>query len=289
MEPTYLSTTFQELEALFNNVLSIKWLNIVQKPPTFLEISGYPDYENVCSNIYQFFLLEQHHGFGNLFLSALDDCVENQDLTMDDYRVLREVTTDKGGRIDILLEQVDTDEKVSKAILIENKIFHTLDNDLNDYLDSYKHIDDRFLIVLTLKETKVNEPFINITHQQWIRNIQRRLGDSLITSNLKYLALLQDFIQHIQGYFEKSIEMDAIKYLHENGDKIDQIKLLEKEGLNYIAEDIGKNIIGTNWSWGRIIPSGLQIPRANKPILGYVFFNRIFIEHEIHHSNLVER
>ncbi len=280
MENTLLIKTTEELKALFQDALAIKWLDIEEKQPTFMDISGYPHFENVCSNIYQFFLTEKHHGLGSLFLSALDDCVEGVDLNMDDYIVSREVYTDEGGRIDIVIEQFDDDENISKAILIENKIYHTLENKLQDYWDTYSKVADKVLIVLTLKEMEVQEPYINVTHQQWIKAVKNRLGDAISSSSLKYLALLQDFIQHMENYYEKSIEMDALNYLYDNGEKIEQIKLLEKEGMNYIADEIGKKIVDTKWEWGRIILSGMRIPRSNKPIIGYVYFNKIFIDHE---------
>lgn len=280
MENKLLIKTTDELKALFQDALAIKWLDIEVKQPTFMDISGYPHFENVSSNIYQFFLKEMHHGLGSLFLSALDDCIDGADLSMDDYIVSREVYTDMGGRIDLLIEQLDENGNPIKVVLIENKIYHTLDNNLKDYWDTYSSVNDRTLIVLTLKEKEVREPFINVTHQQWIKAVKNRLGNVISGSNLKYLTLLQDFIQHMENYYEKSIEMDALNYLYDNGEKIEMIKLLEKEGMNYIAVEIGKKIVDTQWEWGRIIPSGLQIPRANKPILGYIYFNKIFIEHE---------
>ncbi len=44
----------------------------VERPRTFMEIAGYPHYENACSNILAFFMdPEEPHGLGTLVLDAL--------------------------------------------------------------------------------------------------------------------------------------------------------------------------------------------------------------------------
>lgn len=44
------------------------------RPQTFMEIAGYPHYENACSNFLAFFFdPEGPHGLGNLFLHSLMD------------------------------------------------------------------------------------------------------------------------------------------------------------------------------------------------------------------------
>lgn len=274
----YLEKSYLELEEVFKDMLSIPYIDIEESLPTFLEIAGYPDYENVISNIYQFFLNDVNHGFGRLFLEALDDCIKDKDILVDDYQVRREVYTNKGGRIDLVIEELDSEGNVTKAILIENKIYHSLNNDLSDYLETYAQTKDVTLIVLSLNELDVESPFINITHSQWVSMVEARLGKYMINANLKYLTLLQDFIQHFNRYYEKRIDMDAIKYMFENGHKITQIKLLEQEGIKYIGDEIGKILLQTKWKWGRIIPSGLQIQWDDEPIIGYLNYGNIFNE-----------
>ena len=44
----------------------------VKREQTFMEIAGYPHFENVCSNILAFYLQPcNNHGFGTLFLDVL--------------------------------------------------------------------------------------------------------------------------------------------------------------------------------------------------------------------------
>lgn len=103
-----------------------------ERRPTFMEISGYPHYENVCSNILVFFFdPSEPHGLGTLFLDALASigCIKEPDWsTGADIQVDREVVTSSGNRIDLLIKSH------SHAILIENKIFAGTDyNPLGDY------------------------------------------------------------------------------------------------------------------------------------------------------------
>ena len=112
-------------------------------PPTFLEISKYPNNENAISNILSFYLdPENEHRLGTIFLDALIDCFPELNEGADpllhspsNIEVIREVSTNSKKRIELL---INTDEI---TIGIENKIFHDLHHDLVDYklfLDSFK-------------------------------------------------------------------------------------------------------------------------------------------------------
>jgi PD-(D/E)XK nuclease superfamily len=93
----------------------------VERPRTFMEIAGYPHYENVCSNILAFFMdPEESHGFGPLVLDALTSIgngAETERMIGASVSVDREVVTSKGNKIDLL---ITSDNHV---VLIENKIY----------------------------------------------------------------------------------------------------------------------------------------------------------------------
>jgi hypothetical protein len=86
---------------------------------TFLEISGFPHYENVISNILCFFFdTEETHRFNDFLLKSLLECYDSE-IVLDNLTtnfVQKEVVTQKQKRIDILIE---TDEII---VAIENKI-----------------------------------------------------------------------------------------------------------------------------------------------------------------------
>ncbi len=109
---------------------------------TFLDIAGFPHYENVISNIYAYYLdKDNSHGFDDLFLNALinaikkkaSDSFEPKLKYLDDWNewaVSREETVE-GKRIDILLTETSGDRET--FIIIENKVFAELYNPLDIY------------------------------------------------------------------------------------------------------------------------------------------------------------
>lgn len=103
----------------------------VERPRTFMEIAGYPHYENVCSNILKFFMdPEESHGLGTLVLDALARAAKidvTEGSMSSNVSVDREISTDAGNRIDILITS-DT-----HSILIENKIHAVANNPFKDY------------------------------------------------------------------------------------------------------------------------------------------------------------
>ena len=103
----------------------------ISRPQTFMEIGGYPHYENVCSNFLAFFFdPEGPHGLGSLFLNALAGSVGIEGVEgglEGNVSVEREVSTEAGNRIDILIRSD------SNAVLIENKIFAAVANPFEDY------------------------------------------------------------------------------------------------------------------------------------------------------------
>lgn len=92
----------------------------VERPRTFMEIAGYPHYENVCSNILAFFMdPEESHRLETLVLDALasaGNIAAADEGVGGSVSVEREIVTDAGNRIDILIESDD------RAILIEQDL-----------------------------------------------------------------------------------------------------------------------------------------------------------------------
>ena len=64
-----------------------------QSNPTYMEIAGYPHYENVCSNVLSFFFdTKQSHDLNDLVIKSLldtvDETISNKyDLTTFDIRI----------------------------------------------------------------------------------------------------------------------------------------------------------------------------------------------------------
>jgi hypothetical protein len=152
----------------------------ITRSPTFMEVSGYPHYENVCSNILAFFLdPKNQHGFEGLLLDALAEAGPIDGITEGSYAnvsVERESTTDRGNRIDILIES-DT-----LLIVIENKIFHDVANPFEDYTAFVNQRNTsgkaiyKFLLTLDRNDTGTVYGFRNLTYSRFIDAIRHYIG-----------------------------------------------------------------------------------------------------------------
>jgi hypothetical protein len=223
---------FQELLDKFNTLPKVE-----TTPPTFMEIAGYPHYENVCSNILAFFFdTEEQHEYKDLFLNSLLKCVDEELLSKDitTLNVIREMPTDKGNRIDLI---IDTEEVV---IGIENKIWAGLYNDLEDYsnflINKFKK--ETVKIVLSLKkvpEFQLSAGFVNVTYSEFFENVKQDLGNQLISKNNRYLFQLIDFIETMQNHTKnRMMNEKTLKFFIEEKEQIDNFLNEHEKVKNYI-------------------------------------------------------
>ena len=175
----------------------------VEHPRTFMEIAGYPHYENTCSNILAFFIdPAESHGLGTLVLDTLASAVgiDVAERSMSsNVSVGREIGTDAGNRIDIL---ITSDEHV---ILIENKIHATANNPFGDYaayLDRVADGRNKRKILLTLYPTSSgsNWDFTNLTHGEFVGQIRSLLGHYVSNANARYLTMFLDFLNTLENF-----------------------------------------------------------------------------------------
>ena len=194
--------------------------------PTFLEITRYPHYENVCSNILEFFLdPKKPHGLGTLFLDAIASLcsIENQQGIRSNVEVTREVKTEAGNYIDILVRS-DT-----HAVLIENKIWHTKDNPSDDYAEHlgslvqpYKH-----KLLLTLKpdgDTAREWGFKNVTHEQLVYKVRELLGAYIAAADTRYLTFMLDFLKTLDNLREgMAMDPEFLEFAKSNQPDIESL------------------------------------------------------------------
>ena len=192
----------------------IELLNDYESLPGTLEsksifdVTGYPHYENVCSNILAFYLdPNNEHGLGNLLFSSLMNLADGNESQPNIIQIDRERLTNKGNRLDIVIE---TENQV---IGIENKIFHYLNNDLPDYSDS---ADDwaklnqlkSIKIILSIRNEQESSGFICVTYEQFWAKIRERLGNYISTSSQKWILYLVDFMSTIEKFNGENMELD---------------------------------------------------------------------------------
>jgi hypothetical protein len=203
----------------------------IARPQTFMEIGGYPHYENVCSNFLAFFFDPKGpHGLGNLWLEALMSSVDSpgaEGILGGDVSVEREVATEVGNRIDLLI----TSE--THALLIENKIFAAAANPFEDYAaymaklknesgDAYQD-GNKSKILLTLYPSREGTKwgFVNVTHADLAGAVRSRLGLHVSEADTRYLTLMLDFLNTIENLGKGTrMNQEFINLLAERSDEV---------------------------------------------------------------------
>ncbi len=202
-----------------------------------MEIAGYPHYENVCSNILAFFMdPEESHGLGTLVLDALasvGNIAAADEGLGGTVSVQREVITDEGNRIDLLIE---SDNRVA---LIENKIYASAINPFDDYADYLDRIaGDRkkHKLLLTLYPTNEGSDwhFENLTYEEFVERIRSLLGGYVSSADARYLMMFLDFLNTLES-LRRGTRMDQ-KFVKLLAERSDDIKHLFAELKSFRSE-----------------------------------------------------
>lgn len=166
----------------------------------YFSVSGYPHYENVASNILQFFFDSRaSHGMKDLWLSALLECYkEKKEINIDDTEVIsieREYPCEEQKRIDLLIETTQ------HIIVIENKIYATLDNPLELYHRAVEKMNEQkslVEIVLSVRAEQDQKGFINIRYDDFLDRVQTKVGYYLAKVDYKWIIFMNEFIQNLR-------------------------------------------------------------------------------------------
>ena len=241
-----------ELNEITRLLLDFQKMPRPKRTRTFLEISGYPHYENVCSNILKFYLEPNNeHGLKDLILNSLVQLADKDfkiDCDFEQVEVHRELQTLAGNRLDLLIE---TENYV---IGIENKIYHFLNNDLNDYSQtvlSYCGQNDKKPINIILSLYKLSsqqdiekaraDNFINITYENLFSNIKKNIGSYLSHSNPTYSIYLTDFMKSIQNLKPATMENKVLwNFFRDNSEIVQELTDKFSEYKNFVFSKTDK-------------------------------------------------
>lgn len=228
-------------------ILLSEFDNLPKKAPreeSFISICGFPSREKVSSNILAFFLdTHREHNLKNLFVKSLLESVGlNANDYPEDFESETEVYTKKGYYIDLLLRS----EQIN--IVIENKLYADLYNDLDDYYERAKEGRDKPVgIVLSLfpideskrKEANGSEKYYFVTYEDFFSKVKENIGNYLEEANPKYIPFLLDYFYNI-GNLERGENMDKefLEFLRKNDN--------EKLSLEFISkiEEFKSNLRG---------------------------------------------
>lgn len=237
-----------KLEKYTELLTEFKKINLTKKPisRTFMQISGYPHFENVCSNILSFFFTtDEEHGFKELFFQSLLESINESGMQLDNVSAEREVYTDNNKRLDILL----TNDTV--IVGIENKIFSEVSNDLTEYANMIQQKakgQKVITIILSLKdESQIAKAYNykNVTYDILFEKVKQNLGNYIDAANSSWIIYLRDFIQTILKLKGGIYDMDnqIIDFIKNNNEDIklflnecNEIKKWMKNETQHVSE-----------------------------------------------------
>ena len=219
--------------------------NEIIKNNNYIEVAGFPHYENVMSNILAFFFdTHEEHNLNDLFVKSLLEVYKNKtniDINTENFNMytntIREYGTPKGNRLDIVISG-------NYIIGIENKIYADLYNDLDDYYNALCQfgngevkIDEVVPIVLSLYDKEINDKhFVNITYTELINSINSNIGNYVFEGNNKWLLFYKEFALNVLAIkgddkMDNLINIEYNKFLSNNEE-------IMKKVYNLIDEDI---------------------------------------------------
>lgn len=198
-------------------------------------------YENPTTDILAFFLDDnESHGLGSLVIEALVAILPEEYKKIDCSLILppeREVRTETGKRIDLLLENQQW------IMVIENKIFHEKNNPFKDYElhitgDGKNYFKDKENIFIILSPSgfvpKKCSKWIGISYLSLINSIKDKLSNYFVSEPLnKWVILLREFILHLENIMSKpDISEDSINFILANLAKIKEAQNMQDNALN---------------------------------------------------------
>lgn len=242
-----MSDTIKEFEQLLSEFENVPALP--HRDPTFLEICEFPHREVICSNILCFFFnSNREHNLKDLFARSLLELIEGKESSNRNYYCTKEVPiTNKDNtenkRIDLVITSGDT------GIVIENKIYAKLNNDLQTYFGYISEYKNKYCVVLSLHvideevkqdyKDKDNIDFKFITYKKFFEQIKKNIGFYMEKADKKYLTFLLDFMENIDNLREGyEVDKDFIEFLNQNGHGDATVNLINRvnEFNNYLSK-----------------------------------------------------
>ena len=247
-----------------------------ERKKTIMDIAGIDHLETKWSSIYAYFFNpREKHGLGTLFYDSLSEILQkkepNKKIQMNDFSVkTEEPAREEDGStkfIDILLSDGEY------AIIIENKVNAPLYNPLQTYWDSIKIEDSKkcgiVLSLYDLNASKYNSNYLNITHEELIKQVQNNLHKHYLSADSKALMFLQDFIQNIYNQ-RNTMDKNILNFYYkgDNHTKINNLAKIRNNIINVLSEQIEDDIMNTLLS-----ENGLKLKVIKKKNNRYTYYS----------------
>ena len=221
---TETQTNAQAVESYLKLLLAFRSLPKSSRGRTFMEVSGYPHYENVASNILAFYFdPAAEHGLKDLLLSAFFQMAGVKEAPLlGKVKLYREWATDESKRIDLIVDGE------AFTIGIENKIYHWLANDLEQYsqvIDRYGR--EKSIIikaVLGLRDAgQLKGGFTSYTYAQLWQQVRALLGSYISNADPKWVSYLIDFMETTTNLAGENMQLQKTDHFF-----IEQHDVIEK-------------------------------------------------------------
>lgn len=233
-----MDNSLQELNSWLSGCKDIPPKRLRQR--TLLDIVGINHRENSWSDIYAYFFNpKEKHKLGRLFIDSFNTLIEQKyglkPLKLESFTISREKANDNKKRIDLLIKNEE------EALIIENKVYAGVYNDLSSYWESVKvpEINKRG-VILSLVPIKNTNIFINITHKEFANEIIKNIPTYFQSADSKSLLLLQEFVQNIynETYAMNEEELKFYYQDESNRIKINRLSEIRSNVINHIRNSI---------------------------------------------------
>jgi len=241
MHPTYyLSMNPSTLTDLIPGEIPI----FRQVHPSLISVLRAHSEVNLSNLLAYFFRGDYKPVLQETFLTALVDSIESLDSVFlnriigGEYKaveVLTEYVTGGGGRIDILIVDHSQRESQRTAIIIENKLYHELNNDLDDYFYTVSNDFDILtkniaVVVLSLKPYEADHPenvnWANVLHSDLKKGVSTLKSEESMLSDPRALQLVEEYEKHIDDLYLESFSFgnpDCFEFYFENREPINAL------------------------------------------------------------------
>lgn len=208
----------------------------------FLDILDKGTHENTISNVFAYFLdPSSSPHLAPLFLKSLLEIVgsksQNKDLEFTEYEVLRELSTSENGRIDLVIHSA----LGQSAIIIEAKIYHSLENDLDDYWNRFAYPEHKkvgvVLSLFPLTEIKINNPnFVSVTYTEWLSKIREMdIGEYISVRNRIYF---EDLERNMTNLTKATTMNERISFYLQNPKLVQAAVASQNETFDFILANL---------------------------------------------------
>jgi len=267
-----------ELEIARNLLDDFAKLPKLEVDKTLIEILGFSSKEDVYTRMLKFFFdKNNNHNLQNLILESLIKGVRGNTeiikeikeniLNEDILDVQREYFTENKKRIDLLIETTNY------IIVIENKIYAGLYNDLKEYCQAAKNYSKgkgkrNFLCILLtlnqLNDSEINycnkENFYHVTYSDFINNLKDNFFKCFkLCQNKSYIDYLKDFILTIEKNKSKNMNKAMLEFIGKNYTSIIELEKQRNSFIDFLNGKIERikgltenNLPEDEMSWIRI-------------------------------------